>query len=294
MSSDSFGELRIDGARLLRRLNELAQRGARDDGGVNRLAFTDADKAGRDLVVAWMRELSLDVSIDAIGNVVGIRAGRDEGAAPVMTGSHVDTVRTGGRYDGNLGVLAGLEVVETLDQAGFRTQRPVAVGFFSNEEGSRFQPDMMGSLVYVGGLSLTEAYQAVGIDGAKVVDELERIGYRGEAPVPGPSPYAYVELHIEQGPILEAENFGIGAVTGVQGISWTEVQVLGQANHAGTTPMSYRHDAGYVAGATAQFVRELTRELGGAQVGTVGSIQLDPNLVNVVARSAVTRIGSPG
>ena len=208
-----------------------------------------------------------------------------------MCGSHIDTVRTGGRYDGNLGALAGLEIIETLYDAGLTTRRPLAVAFFSNEEGARIAPDMMGSLVYVGGLPLAEAHAAVSIDGKTVADELERIGYRGDAPVPGATPYAFVEqLHIEQGPILEAEGIGLGAVTGVQGISWTEVKVEGQANHAGTTPMSYRHDAGYVAAETAAFVRRLVKEMGGAQVGTVGAIDLDPNLVNVVARKAVLTV----
>ena len=278
--------LRIDGARLMHRLDELAKCGARDDGGCNRLAFTDADKEGRDLVIGWMRELGLTVEIDAIGNAVATRSGTEDGP-PVMCGSHIDTVRTGGRYDGNLGVLAGLEIIATLNDRDLTTRRPLAVGFFSNEEGARAAPDMMGSLVYVGGIQLDEAHSAVTINGKKVVDELERIGYRGTAPSPGPAPYAYVELHIEQGPILEAEKFGLGAVTGVQGISWTEVTVNGQANHAGTTPMSFRHDACYVAGKTIAFVRRLTKVMGGAQVGTVGAIDLDPNLVNVVSRKAV-------
>jgi N-carbamoyl-L-amino-acid hydrolase len=278
--------LRVNGKRLLDRLSELATRGAREDGGCNRLAFTDADKEGRDLVTSWMRDLGMKVVIDAIGNGIAHRPGVDDGP-PVMIGSHIDTVRTGGRYDGNYGVLSGLEVVETLKDAGITTRRPLAVAFFSNEEGSRAAPDMMGSLVYVGGLSPQEAYDAVTIDGKKVGEELARIGYRGDAPVPGPAPYAYVELHIEQGPVLEAERFRIGAVTGVQGISWTEVTVRGQSNHAGTTPMSYRHDAGYVAGETAAFVRRLTREMKGAQVGTVGYLTLEPNLVNVVANKAV-------
>lgn len=282
-------DLRIDGGRLLKRLSELAKRGAREDGGCNRLAFTDADKEGRDLVTSWMRELGMTVSIDGIGNGVALRPGLENGP-PVMIGSHIDTVRTGGRYDGNFGVLSGLEIVETLRDAGITTRRPLAVAFFSNEEGSRVAPDMMGSLVYVSGLSLEEAHDAVTIDGKRVGDELERIGYRGEAKTPGLVPFAYVELHIEQGPVLEAEGFRIGAVTGVQGISWTEVTVRGQSNHAGTTPMSYRHDAGYVAGEIAAFVRRLTKEMGGAQVGTVGSINLEPNLVNVVAQKAVVTV----
>jgi len=278
--------LRVDGDRLMKRLDELAKRGAREDGGCNRLAFTDADKEGRDLVTSWMRDLGMKVSIDAIGNAVALRPGLEDGPA-VMVGSHIDTVRTGGRYDGNYGVLSGLEIVQTLKDAGMTTRRPLAVAFFSNEEGSRVAPDMMGSLVYVGGFGLEQAHEAVTIDGKRVGDELDRIGYRGDAPIPGPVPYAYVELHIEQGPVLEAEGFRIGAVTGVQGISWTEVTVRGQSNHAGTTPMSYRHDAGYVAGEAAAFVRRLTKEMGGAQVGTVGAITLEPNLVNVVAQKAV-------
>ena len=276
----------VDRARLMQRLNALAEKGARDDGGCNRLAFTDADKEARDLVTGWMRELGMTVTIDAIGNAVAIRPGAEEGP-PVMCGSHIDTVRTGGRYDGNLGVLAGLEIVETLNDAGLTTSRPIAVAFFSNEEGARAAPDMMGSLVYVGGITVDEARSATTIDGSTMGEELDRIGYRGDAATPGAAPYAFVELHIEQGPILEAEGIGIGAVTGVQGISWTQVTVQGQANHAGTTPMSYRHDAGYVAAACASFVRSLTKEMGGAQVGTVGAIDLDPNLVNVVARKAV-------
>jgi N-carbamoyl-L-amino-acid hydrolase len=233
-----------------------------------------------------MRDLGLSVSIDAIGNAVALRPGLEDGP-PVMIGSHIDTVRTGGRYDGNYGVLSGLEIVETLKDADITTKRPLAVAFFSNEEGSRVAPDMMGSLVYVGGFGLAEAHDAITIDGKRVGDELARIRYLGDAPTPGPVPYAYVELHIEQGPVLEAEGFRIGAVTGVQGISWTEVTVRGQSNHAGTTPMSYRHDAGYVAGEAAAFVRRMTKEMGGAQVGTVGAITLEPNLVNVVAQKAV-------
>jgi N-carbamoyl-L-amino-acid hydrolase len=214
-----------------------------------------------------MRDLGLAVRIDAIGNVIGTRAGRGDGP-PVMTGSHIDTVRTGGRYDGNLGVLAGLEVVETLNEAGIETERPLAVAFFTNEEGARFAPDMMGSLVYVGGLALDEALATEGIDGATVGAELARIGWRGEAPVGRPQVHAFVELHV------------------VQGISWTEFTVRGVSNHAGTTPMSLRHDAAYLVGETVAFVRRLTRDLGGTQVGTVGFVELGPNLVNVIANRA--------
>ena len=288
-------DLRVDGGRLLRRLEALAAIGPIEgpDGsrGNTRLALTDDDRAGRDLVVTWMRDLGLDVAIDGIGNVVGTRAGTDPASAPIMTGSHIDTVRTGGRYDGNLGVLGGLEVIETLERHGLNTRHPIAVAFFTNEEGARFQPDMLGSLVYVGGLALEQALDIRGIDGAAVGDELIRIGYAGPRPCPaGRAPQAFVELHIEQGPVLEAAAIGIGAVTGVQGISWQELTIEGQANHAGTTPMTMRHDPAYVAAEIAVFVRRLAVELGGHQVGTVGRVDLHPNLINVVAARATMTV----
>ncbi len=277
---------RIDGHRLSRRIEALAQVGAIPGGGVARLALTDADKAGRDLVVGRMRDQGLSVTVDALGNVVGVRAGLEAGP-PVMTGSHIDTVATGGRYDGNLGVLAGLEVLQALDDAGVVTRRPLAVAFFTNEEGSRFQPDMMGSLVYTGGLSLEGARATVGVDGQTVGAELDRIGYAGSAPVGRPQVHAFVELHVEQGPVLEAEGFTIGAVEGVQGIRWTELTLRGQSNHAGTTPMAMRHDAALVAAQIACEVRRVARLTGGHQVGTVGLLKVSPNLVNVVPNEVV-------
>ncbi len=287
--TDSLG-LRIDIDRLIDRLAALAEIGAIEGTeGCARLALTDEDKAGRDLVVGWMRDLDLDVTVDAIGNVVGVMAGAVDGP-PVMCGSHIDTVRTGGRYDGNLGVLAGLEVIETLRTAGITPPRPLAVGFFTDEEGARFPPDMLGSLVYVGAMSVEEAHGIESIDGEILGAELERIGYLGPAPLPGGVPHAFVELHVEQGPVLEAEGITIGAVTGVQGISWTEVEVTGESNHAGTTPMTLRKDPGVVAFQTATFVRELALELGAPQVGTVGRIELHPNLINVVPASATFTI----
>ena len=282
-------DLRINGDRLLSRIEELASIGAIDGGGSCRLALTDEDRAGRDLVVTWMRDLDLDISIDSIGNVVAVRPGKTDGP-PTMTGSHIDTVRTGGRYDGNLGVLAGLEIIESLSENKIETQHPVAVAFFTDEEGSRFAPDMLGSLVYVGGMTLEEALDIKGVDGAKVGDELDRIGYRGTSPCPGSSPRAFVELHIEQGPVLEVEGVTIGAVTGVQGISWTELTVTGESNHAGTTPMALRRDSGFAAAAISTYVRDLSLEMGGSQVATVGRLELHPNLVNVVAGSAVLTV----
>ncbi len=277
--------LRIDGKRLVDRLKALGAIGALPGGGVCRLALTGDDRAGRDLVTGWMRDLGLSVTTDAIGNVFGLRAGTEDGP-PVMTGSHIDTVRTGGLYDGNLGVLAGLEVVETLNDAGITTKRPLCVAFFTNEEGARFAPDMMGSLVYVGGMPLDEALAVQGIDGSTVGHCLNAIGAVGPAAVGTPEVHAFVELHIEQGPVLEEQGVTIGAVDMVQGISWTEFTVTGTSNHAGTTPMRLRHDAGYVAMATANFVRDLAKRMGGHQVSTVGSFELKPNLVNVVANHA--------
>ncbi|MCP3939665.1 MAG: M20 family metallo-hydrolase [Actinomycetia bacterium] len=274
--------------RLMARIDALHEISPLEGGGNSRLAFTDHDKAGRDLVVAWMRDLGLEVTIDGIGNVVGVQPGFD--VSPVMMGSHIDTVATGGRFDGNLGVLSGLEVIEAVIESGEQLTRPLAVGFFSNEEGARFAPDMMGSLVYVGGMGVEEALDTIGIDGKRVGDELEQIGYLGGAPVPGTSPHAFVELHVEQGPVLEEEGVTIGAVESVQGISWTEIVIEGQSNHAGTTPIRLRHDPAYVAGEISVFVRNLALRFGGDQVATVGRIDLHPNLVNVVPATATLTV----
>lgn len=278
-------KLSVNPDRLLDSLHDLGKIGALQDGGVCRLALTDEDKAGRDWLVARMRELELDVSIDAIGNIFGVYAGTVQ-SPPVMIGSHIDTVRTGGLYDGAYGVLAGLEVIDSLRDVKLRLKRPIAVASFTNEEGSRFHPDMFGSLVYVGGLSLEHARQAEGIDGLKAGDELARIEYQGAAPVGEPNVAAYVELHIEQGPVLEKRDLQIGIVEEVQGISWTEFVVEGVSNHAGTTPMELRRDAGHAACMIATFVRELVLRTGGRQIGTVGSIRFEPNLVNVIPKTA--------
>jgi len=231
-----------------------------------------------------MKELNLEVTTDAIGNVLGtwnVGTGK-----PVLTGSHIDTVRTGGIYDGNYGVIAGLEVIQTCQESGLTPSRPLSVAFFTDEEGARFSPDMLGSLVYAGGLNLEEALDIVGIDGKRVGDELLNIGYAGSAPCPGEAPHAFVEIHIEQGPVLEAEGFTLGAVTGVQGISWQEVTIQGQSNHAGTTPMNLRHDPAYVAAMLTVYLREIAERFAGDQVCTVGKIDLHPNLVNVIPSRA--------
>ena len=276
--------LKINWRRLEDRINALAEISPIDGGGNCRLALTDEDKDGRDLVVSWMRSLDLEVTIDVVGNIIGVwNVGS---GAPVMSGSHIDTVRTGGRFDGCYGVLAALEVIESCKDANISPPRPLAVGIFTDEEGSRFAPDMLGSLVYVGGMPVEQALNVVAIDGARLGDELMRIGYSGPAPCPGVVPHAFVELHIEQGPMLEANDVRIGAVTSVQGISWQEVTVIGQSNHAGTTPMSLRHDPAYVAAEITVFLRKLASEFGGDQVCTVGKIDIHPNLTNVVPAKA--------
>jgi N-carbamoyl-L-amino-acid hydrolase len=296
VTQPGWHELRVDGARLWQRLEALGEIGAvlgpNGERGCARLALTDLDRDGRDLVVSWMVDLGMHVEIDAIGNVVATRAGTDPNAASVMVGSHIDTVRTGGRFDGNLGVLAGLEIVETLAQHDVATKRPIQVAFFTDEEGARFAPDMLGSLVYVGGLPVEEALDVLAADdGARLGDELSRIGYAGPTPVPAAGfPHAYAELHIEQGPVLEDEGVTIGVVTGVQGISWTEVTVTGQSAHAGTTPMVLRHDAMAVAARIIHEVRRIAGYLGAPQVATVGMLDITPNLVNVVPSKVVFSI----
>ena len=281
--------LRIDLERLMGRIMRLAEIGAIDGGGVCRLALSDEDRQARDLVSGWMRDLGLDVSIDAIGNIIGIRPGTEDGP-PVMTGSHIDSVATGGKYDGALGVLAGLEAIAVLNDADVSTRRPIAVAAFTNEEGARFAPDMMGSAVHQGSLDLDDALGVTGIDGASVGDELVRIGYDGDKTVGNSTVHCFIEYHVEQGPVLEEGSITVGAVTGVQGISWTEYKIEGVSNHAGTTPMRLRHDAGYVAGAIAVEARRITLEIGGDQVATVGVTELTPGLVNVIAKEALVTV----
>ena len=287
-------DLRIDRDRLWQRLVDLGEVGAvhgpNGERGNARLALSDDDRVGRELVITWMRDLGLDITVDAIGNVVGTRAGTDPTAAPVMTGSHIDTVRTGGRFDGCLGVLAGLEVIEILEQHGIATRRPVQVAFFTDEEGARFAPDMLGSLVFVGGLALEEALDARATDdGKRLGDELNRIGFAGPTPCPAAvPPAAFIELHIEQGPVLEAHDITIGVVTGVQGISWTELTVTGRSAHAGTTPMRLRRDPLVPVAAVVVEANRLANEMNGSssdsQVATVGRVDVFPDLVNVVAQ----------
>ncbi len=252
-----------------------------------RLAASDADKAGRDQLVAWMHGAGLELHCDRIGNVFGIwRDVESPELAPVVVGSHIDTVIEAGVYDGCYGVLAGLEAIETLRACGVKPARPIAVAAFTNEEGVRFAPDMLGSLVYAGGLALDEALATIGTDGAALGAELERIGYLGPDEPGFLRPCAYVELHIEQGPILDREGTPIGAVEAVQGISWRRVTIEGAANHAGTTPMSMRRDAGLAAARAIAFLRDHAAAANAPSVATVGSIAFEPNAINVIPSRA--------
>src|SRR6266566_5101419 len=241
------GSLRVNGGRLWRSLMELAQIGATPKGGVRRLALTSLDGQGRDLVVGWLKQTGSRVEIDGAGNIFATRPGRDPAASVVLTGSHIDTQPTGGKFDGNYGVLAGIEVVRTLNDNRIETEAPIEVAFWTNEEGSRFVPVMMGSGVFAKAFTLEHAYAAKDTEGKSVKDELTRIGYVGTEE-PGAHPIGtYFETHIEQGPVLEDNDKTIGVVTGVLGIKWYDCIVNGMEAHAGPTPMALRKDALQVA-----------------------------------------------
>jgi N-carbamoyl-L-amino-acid hydrolase len=277
-----MNDLRINGTRLWNSLMELAQIGATDKGGVKRLALTDLDRQGRDLVVQWAQAEGLAVTVDRIGNVFMRREGANPALAPVVTGSHIDTQPTGGKFDGNYGVLAGLEVVRTLNERGIRTEAPIEVAFWTNEEGSRFVPVMMGSGVFCGAFTLETAYAARDVDGKSVGEELERIGYRGSQ-TPGDHPIgAYFEAHIEQGPVLEDANKVIGVVPAVMGLSWYDCTVSGMEAHAGPTPMHLRRDALQVATTIMQETVAIANRYPPYGRGTVGMVQVFPNSRNVI------------
>jgi N-carbamoyl-L-amino-acid hydrolase len=249
---------------------------------VNRPALSDANREARDTLVEWFRDAGLSVRIDEMGNVFGRREGSVPDAAPVLVGSHVDSQYNGGRYDGVVGVLGALEVVEALNDADATTRRPLEVVSWSNEEGVRFQPDMLGSGVYCDVFDLEYAYAREDKDGARFGDELDRIGYRGEEPCEADDLHCYLELHVEQGPYLEREGLPVAAVEGVFGFSWLNVTLEGQANHAGPTPMHMRHDAFAGTASVAETVREITATGGPDLVGTVGSVDVWPNAINVI------------
>jgi N-carbamoyl-L-amino-acid hydrolase len=277
-----MNELHINGPRLWTSLMDLARIGATDKGGVKRLALTDLDRQGRDLVVQWAKEAGLSITVDKIGNVFMRREGANPALPPIVTGSHIDTQPTGGKFDGNYGVLAGLEVVRTLNDLQIKTEAPIEVAFWTNEEGSRFVPVMMGSGVFCGAFSLETAYAARDVDGLSVGEELDRIGYRG-AQTPGEHPIgAYFETHIEQGPVLEDADKVIGVVPAVMGLSWYDCTVEGMEAHAGPTPMHLRRDALQVATKIMQETVAIANRYPPYGRGTVGMVQVFPNSRNVI------------
>ena len=281
-TATDISRLRINGERLWASLMELAQIGATPKGGVCRLTLTDLDKQGRDLVTRWAREAGMSVTIDKIGNGFMRRPGRNNTLPPIMTGSHIDTQPTGGKFDGNYGVLAGIEVVRTLNELGIETEAPIEVAFWTNEEGSRFVPVMMGSGVFAKAFTLEHAYAARDTEGKSVGEELARIGYIGSEE-PGQHPIgAYFETHIEQGPVLEDNDITIGVVQGVLGIRWFDCTVTGMEAHAGPTPMALRKDAMQVAAPIMQEVVATALRHAPHGRGTVGMVQVHPNSRNVI------------
>jgi N-carbamoyl-L-amino-acid hydrolase len=274
--------LRVDGGRLWRSLMELARIGATDKGGVRRLALTDLDRQGRDQVVAWFHEAGLQVSVDAIGNLFARRPGRELSRAPVAAGSHIDTQPSGGKFDGNFGVLAALEVVRTLNDRGVVTEAPLEIAVWTNEEGTRFTPVMMGSGVFAGAFTLEHCLGRTDLEGRSVGEELGRIGYAGPA-APGHPLAAYFEAHIEQGPVLEDAGTTVGVVTGALGQRWYDVRVTGMDAHAGPTPMRLRRDAMLAAAELVVAVNRIALDHQPDGRGTVGFLQAIPNSRNVVS-----------
>ena len=276
------GSLRVDGARLWRSLMELAEIGATPKGGVRRLALTELDRQGRDRVVGWLRDAGAGIEIDGAGNIFAIRPGSNVAAPWVLTGSHIDTQPSGGKFDGNYGVLAGLEVLRTLNDARAVTEHSVGVAIWTNEEGSRFVPVMGGSGAFAGVFTLEYLRQQRDVDGIAFGDALQRIGYAGNAPIGGRTLEAYFEAHIEQGPILEREDKIIGVVTGALGQRWYDCIWSGQDAHAGPTPMEARHDALRGAARLVEAVNAVALRHAPDGRATVGFMQVNPNSRNVI------------
>ncbi|HET9762038.1 MAG TPA: Zn-dependent hydrolase [Casimicrobiaceae bacterium] len=274
--------LRVDGARLWGSLMDLARIGATPKGGVRRLALSDLDRQGRDLVVEWLREAGATIQVDGAGNIFATRRGCDQGAPVVLTGSHVDTQPSGGKFDGPYGVLAGLEVLRTLNDAGVTTGKPVGVAIWTNEEGTRFIPTMGGSGAFARAFPLDYLLAQRDIDGVSFGEALRAIGYAGSAPVGGRAVDAYFEAHIEQGPILEREERVIGVVTGALGQRWYDCVWTGQDAHAGPTPMEARHDALRGAARMVEAVNATALRHAPDGRATVGFMQVRPNSRNVI------------
>jgi N-carbamoyl-L-amino-acid hydrolase len=274
--------LRVNGKRLQQTLEQMAKIGATPGGGVQRLTLSNEDKQARDLFVKWLKELELTITIDEMGNIFGVRSGRNKGLAPVLSGSHIDSQPKGGRFDGILGVMGALEVMRTLHENKIETERPVAIVDWTNEEGSRFAPAMVASGVWAGALDRDWVYNRTDINGLRFEDELIRIGYKGKVPAKKWPIHAYYEYHIEQGPMLEREGKRIGAPKGILCLHWYDVYLEGEANQVGPTPMEGRHDALCAAAEMILKVNQLPGRMGGNLVATVGEIQNYPNSRNII------------
>ncbi|MCF6231579.1 MAG: Zn-dependent hydrolase [Rhodobacteraceae bacterium] len=274
--------LRINGARLWNSLMEMAKIGPGVAGGNNRQTLTDEDSAGRHLFKDWCEAQGCSMGLDQMGNMFARREGTDPDALPVYVGSHLDTQPTGGKYDGVLGVLAGLEVIRTLNDLGIKTKHPIVVTNWTNEEGTRYAPPMLSSGVFGGQHTQDWAYALEDADGLKFGDELARIGWRGDEEVGARKMHAFFELHIEQGPILEAEGREIGVVTHGQGLSWTQITLTGRDSHTGSTPMPMRKDAGLGMARVLEKVNEIALSHAPHAVGAAGHIDVYPNSRNVI------------
>ncbi len=282
--------LRINGERLWQTIHTIAEIGPGVAGGSNRQTVTDEDGEARSLFQRWAEEAGCTTGVDQMGSMFLTRPGTDPDALPVMVGSHLDTQPTGGRYDGVLGVLAALEIVRTLNDLDIKTRHPITIVNWTNEEGSRFAPAMMGSGVFAGVISQDEAYARTDADGKRFGDELARIGWRGVEEVGARKMKAFFELHIEQGPILEAEGVDIGVVTHGQGLRWIEVTVTGEESHTGTTPMPMRKNAGRGLAQITELVHEIAMANQPNAVGTIGQVNVYPNSRNIIPGKAVFTI----
>ncbi|MGW8144404.1 MAG: allantoate amidohydrolase, partial [Anaerolineales bacterium] len=272
----------INGDRLLDRLAEMAQIGATAKGGVCRVALSDEDKAGRDLFIKWCQSAGCSIKIDQVGNIFARRKGVDEDLPVVLAGSHLDSQPTGGKFDGAYGVLAALEVVETLNDNNLATTHPVEIVSWTNEEGARFAPGLTGSGVYAGVFDLQEAYAGKDKNGLTLGEELQRIGYVGKTTPGGRSIKAAFEIHIEQGPILEAKGIPIGVVQGIQGMRWYDLVIEGQEAHAGTTPMERRKDPAAAAVKILEKIYRLNERYSPEGRATFGDIKVEPGSRNTV------------
>ncbi|MFH1243609.1 MAG: Zn-dependent hydrolase [Pseudomonadota bacterium] len=275
-------DLRVNGKRLKSSLEEMAKIGATPSGGVQRLGLSEEDKKARDLFVMWLKELGLGITIDDMGNIFGSRPGRNNNLSPILSGSHIDSQPKGGRFDGILGVIGTLEVLRTLHENDIETERHITIVDWTNEEGSRFAPAMVGSGVWTGALDRDWVYDRTDINGKRFEDELIRICYKGSVPAKKWPVYAYYEYHIEQGPILEKEGKIIGAPKGILSLHWYDVYLEGEANQVGPTPMEGRHDALCAAAEMILKVNELPQRMAGNMVATVGEIQNYPNSRNII------------